>query len=40
MLLGIALILCGIALSFHNPIAEVAAAAGLVLALIGMFKEG
>ena len=40
MLLGIALILCGIAFSFNNPIAEAAAVAGLVLAFIGLFKDG
>ena len=40
MLLGIALVLCGIAFAINNPIAYVSAVAGLVLAFIGLFKEG
>ena len=40
MLLGIVLCLCGIVLSIPSPIAWAAAAGGLVLAVIGLFKDG
>ncbi|MDE6259272.1 MAG: hypothetical protein K2M42_00150 [Oscillospiraceae bacterium] len=41
MLLGIVLCLCGIVLAaFPSPVAWVFAGGGLLLALIGLFKEG
>jgi len=40
MLLGVVLCLCGIVLSIPNPAAWIPAAGGLVLAVIGLFKDG
>ena len=40
MLLGIVLCLCGLALSIPSPAAWVFAGGGLVLAIIGLFKDG
>lgn len=41
MLLGIVLCLCGIILAaFPNPVTWIFAGGGLVLALVGLYKEG
>ena len=40
MLLGVVLCLFGLALSIPSPIAWGCAAGGLLLAVIGLFKEG
>ena len=41
MLLGIMLCLCGIALAaFPSPVTWISTGGGLVMAVVGLFKEG